>query len=253
MTVAKGGGIFISYRRQETSHLAGRLYDRLAGRFGKGQVFIDVDAIEPGVDFAKEIFGAVAACKVLLAIIGPSWLTMADEHDHRRLDNPDDIVRLEVEAALARDVLVIPILAEGAVMPTRQDLPESLADLASRNALHIRHESFHSDARPLVTAIERVLATPGTVAKPSHAHVTDPQWEEPWEERGASLGDNGVTVEGDEGEGGFGEPDPVDLEEDGRFGGPADPAVLAEVDEYFSGPAEASSAPPKAGDADLSP
>ena len=114
MTVAEGGGIFVSYRRQETSHLAGRLYDRLAGRFGEGQVFIDVDAIEPGVDFARKIFRAVAACKVLLAIIGPTWLTVADERGHRRLDDPNDIVRLEVEAALARSVLVIPILVEGA-------------------------------------------------------------------------------------------------------------------------------------------
>ena len=162
MTAAEGGGIFISYRRQETSHLAGRLYDRLADRFGEGQVFIDVDTIEPGVDFAEEIFRAVAACKVLLAIIGPTWLTAADERGCRRLDDPDDIVRLEVEAALARAVRVIPILVEGAVMPVREDLPESLAALARRNALPIRHESFRADAGRLVTAIERVLAAPGT-------------------------------------------------------------------------------------------
>src|SRR6202044_312660 len=116
MTAVEGGGIFISYRRQETSHLAGRLYDRLIGRFGEGQVFIDVDAIEPGVDFAEEIFRAVAACKVLLAIIAPDWLPAADERGRRRLDDPDDIVRLEIEAALARRVRVIPILVEGAVM-----------------------------------------------------------------------------------------------------------------------------------------
>jgi hypothetical protein len=162
MTVVKGGGIFISYRRQETSHLAGRLYDRLADRFGEGQVFIDVDTIEPGVDFAEEIFRAVAACNVLLAIIGPTWLTAADERGCRRLNDPDDIVRLEVEAALARAVRVIPILVEGAVMPVREDLPESLAALARRNALPIRHESFRVDAGRLVTAIERVLAAPGT-------------------------------------------------------------------------------------------
>ena len=77
MTLAEGGGIFVSYRRQESSHLAGRLYDRLADRFGEGQVFIDVDTIEPGVDFAEEIFRAVAACEVLLAIIGPTWLTVS--------------------------------------------------------------------------------------------------------------------------------------------------------------------------------
>ena len=168
MPVAEGGGIFVSYRRQESSHLAGRLYDRLADRFGEGQVFIDVDTIEPGVDFAEEISRAVAACKVLLAVIGPNWLTATDERGRRRLDDPDDIVRLEIEAALARDVRVIPILVEGAVMPGRQDLPESLAGLARRNALLIRHESFRSDAGRLVTAIERVLApAPGTAAVPS--------------------------------------------------------------------------------------
>src|SRR5215467_9438808 len=165
MTVAEGGGIFVSYRRQESSHLAGRLYDRLADRFGEGQVFIDVDAIEPGVDFAEEIFRAVAACAVLLAIIGPNWLTAADERGSRRLDDPGDLVRLEIEAALARGVRVIPILVEGAVMPGQQDLPESLAGLARRNALPIRHESFRYDAGRLVTAIERVLAAaPGPAA-----------------------------------------------------------------------------------------
>jgi hypothetical protein len=152
-----GGGVFLSYRRQESSHLAGRLSDRLADRFGEDQVFMDVDTIEPGVDFAEEISRAVATCKVLLAIIGPNWLAVTDERGRRRLDDPDDIVRLEIEAALSRDVRVIPILVEGAVMPGRQDLPESLAGLARRNALVIRHESFRSDAGRLVTAIERVL------------------------------------------------------------------------------------------------
>src|SRR5215471_7105583 len=151
MTVAEGGGIFVSYRRQETSHLAGRLYDRLTDRFGEDQVFIDVDTIEPGVDFTEEISRAVEACKVLLAVIGPDWLTATNERGQRRLDDPDDIVRLEIEAALARHVRVIPILVEGAVMPGRDDLPESLAGLARRNALLIRHDSFRSDVGRLVT------------------------------------------------------------------------------------------------------
>jgi len=168
MSAAEGGGIFVSYRRQESGPTAGRLSDRLADRFGEGQVFIDVDTIEPGVDFAEEIFRAVAACQVLLAIIGPTWLTTTDERGGRRLDDPDDIVRLEIEAALARGVRVIPILVEGAAMPGRQDLPESLAGLARRNALLIRHESFRSDAGRLVTAIERILApASGTAAVPS--------------------------------------------------------------------------------------
>jgi len=155
---AEGGGIFLSYRRQESKHFAGRLYDRLADQFGKGQVFMDVDTIELGVDFAEAISRAVAACQVLLAIIGPTWLTITDEQGRQRLDDPGDIVRLEVEAALARDVRVIPILVEGAHMPRREDLPGSLAGLARRNALPIRHESFRSDAERLVAAIERVLA-----------------------------------------------------------------------------------------------
>src|SRR6266516_1226086 len=137
MPVAGVGGIFLSYRRQEGSDFAGRLADRLADRFGEGQVFIDVDTIEPGVDFAEEISRAVATCKVLLAVIGPNWLTEDDEQGRRRLDDPDDIVRLEIEAALARNVRVIPILVEGAVMPGREDLPESLARLADRNAVLI--------------------------------------------------------------------------------------------------------------------
>jgi predicted glycoside hydrolase/deacetylase ChbG (UPF0249 family) len=165
MAGAEGGGIFVSYRRQESKHFAGRLYDRLAHRFGKGQVFIDVDAIELGVDFAEAISRAVAACQVLLAVIGPSWLTITDEQGRRRLDDPDDIVRLEVEAALARDVRVIPILVEGAHMPRRDDLPDSLTGLARRNPLLIRHESFSDDAGRLVRAIERVLVPiPGPAA-----------------------------------------------------------------------------------------
>jgi TIR domain len=160
MTVAEGGGIFISYRRQESSHLAGRLSDHLVQRFGKAQVFMDVVTIQPGVDFVEEITRAVAACKVLVAVIGPGWLTATDKLGRRRLDDPDDFIRLEIEAALARDVRVIPILADGAVMPGQRDLPESLAGLTRRQAEFIRHESFPSDARRLIEAIEEVVPPP---------------------------------------------------------------------------------------------
>jgi hypothetical protein len=128
---------------------------------------MDVDTIEPGVDFAEEISRAVTACQVLVAVVGPAWLTATDERGRRRLDDPDDFVRLEIETALTRGVRVIPVLAQGAVMPGREDLPESLAGLARRNALFIRHESFRSDAGRLVAAIEQVLdLAPGLALSP---------------------------------------------------------------------------------------
>jgi hypothetical protein len=123
MRIAGGGGVFISYRRKESSHVAGRLADRLIDRFGAERVFIDVEAIKPGMDFAEAISQAVEACMVLVAVIGPGWLSAADERGRARLDDPDDLVRLEVGAALARGVLVIPVLVENAIMPGRKDLP----------------------------------------------------------------------------------------------------------------------------------
>lgn len=157
MSAAGLGRVFISYRRQESSGLAGRLYDRLAARFGDDQVFMDVDTIALGVDFAEVISQAVSTCEVLLAVIGPRWLTVTDEDGRRRLDDPDDIVRLEIAAALERDIRVIPILVEGAVMPRGQQLPEALEGLARRNALILRHESFRSDADRLLAAVEPIL------------------------------------------------------------------------------------------------
>ena len=160
MSAAPSGGIFISYRRQESSHLAGRLYDRLAERFGAERVFMDVATIDLGVDFAEVITRAVGSCQVLVAVIGPQWVTVADADGRRRLKDPNDFVRLEIKAALERDVRVIPILVEGAPMPRLRDLPRPLAGLARRNAMTMRHESFPYDAERLLEAIERVLGDP---------------------------------------------------------------------------------------------
>jgi hypothetical protein len=162
------GRVFISYRRQDASHLAGRLYDRLADRLGDDHVFIDVDTIAPGLDFGDVITEAVSTCEVLLAVIGPRWLTATDEDGRRRLDDPDDIVRLEITAALERNIRVIPILIEGSVMPRRQALPEGLAGLARRNALSLRHESFRADADRLLATVEPILRAPVTPMTPPH-------------------------------------------------------------------------------------
>ena len=113
-TEAPRGRIFISYRRSDTPHVAGRLFDRLVARFGAGNVFIDVDTIEPGLDFTDAIADAVGACDVLLALIGSHWLDAADDRGRRRLDDPDDLVVVEIATALQRQIRVIPVLVDGA-------------------------------------------------------------------------------------------------------------------------------------------
>jgi hypothetical protein len=129
------GRIFMSYRREETAYPAGWLFDRLARQFGRQQVFKDVDSIEPGDDFVEVITTAVESCDVLLALIGGRWLTIAGQDGRRRLDDPGDFVRLEIEAALARQVRVIPVLVDGARMPRAEELPPSLAKLTAGRRL----------------------------------------------------------------------------------------------------------------------
>jgi TIR domain len=152
------GRIFISYRREETAYPAAWLYDRLADRFGGGQVFKDVDSIELGDDFVEVITTAVGSCDVLLAVIGPRWLDATDEDGRRRLDDPDDFVRLEIEAALARNVRVIPILVDGARMPRATDLPPSLVRLVRRQALELSPNRFELDTSRLLSVLEKTLS-----------------------------------------------------------------------------------------------
>jgi TIR domain len=151
------GRVFISYRREDTAYPAGWLFDRLVERLGPDQVFKDVDSIELGDDFVRVITDAVAATDVLLALIGQEWVSAADEHGGRRLDDPDDFVRLEIEAALARRVRVIPILVDGATMPRREEMPPSLAPLSRRQALELSATQFTFDTSRLLRAIEKTL------------------------------------------------------------------------------------------------
>jgi TIR domain len=155
---AASGRIFISYRREETAYPAAWLFDRLADRFGGRQVFKDVDSIQLGDDFVEVITRAVGSCDVLLALIGNEWLTITDEHGRRRLDDPDDFVRLEIEAALTRKVRVIPILVDGARMPRTDELPDSVAKLVRRQALELSPARFDSDTGRLLKVLDMTLA-----------------------------------------------------------------------------------------------
>jgi hypothetical protein len=148
------GRIFLSYRREDSAFPAGWLFDRLVDHFGADQIFKDVDSIPPGDDFVEVITAAVGSSAVLLALIGPRWLTATGEKGQRRLDDPEDFVRLEIEAAFARGVRVIPVLVDGAQMPQSAELPASLAQLAHRQALELSPSHFGSDtARLLVSCV----------------------------------------------------------------------------------------------------
>ena len=149
-------GVFISYRRNDAPHLAGRLFDRLREHFGDGRIFMDVDSIEPGLDFGEVIADAVRSSKVMLVIIGPNWLSSQD--GSRRIDSPDDYVRIELDQALQRGIRVIPVLVDGSTMPSSTDLPDELQSLARRNAVEITHRAFTTDADRLIELTDRLLA-----------------------------------------------------------------------------------------------
>src|SRR5688500_12370184 len=152
-----GGGIFISYRRDDAAGEAGRLADHLARRFGQGRVFIDIDTIAPGTDFTAELERALAGVTVVLVIIGRRWLAAADAQGNRRLDAPDDFVRREIVTALQRGTRLVPVLVQNAAMPSPAELPEPLRPLASRQAMAIQHEEFGADAQRLADAIAPLL------------------------------------------------------------------------------------------------
>ena len=152
------GRIFISYRREETAYPAGWLYDRLISHFGRDQVFKDVDSIELGDDFPEVIASAVGSCDVLLALVGDRWLTITDQDGRRRLDSSDDFVRLEIEAALQRNVRLIPVLVDGATMPRADELPSSLARMTRRQALELSPSRFEHDTNRLLRVLDETLA-----------------------------------------------------------------------------------------------
>jgi TIR domain/PASTA domain len=161
MTASTGnvqGRIFMSYRREDTAGYAGWLYDRLASHFGRDQVFKDIDSIELGDDFIEMITTAVESCDVLLVLIGGRWLTITGPDGRRRLDNPNDFVRLEIEAALARNVRVIPILVDAAQVPGADELPPSLAKLTRRQGLELNPSRFGTDTQRLLRVLDRTVA-----------------------------------------------------------------------------------------------
>jgi hypothetical protein len=153
------GGVFICYRREESAFAARAIYDRVAQKVGRENVFLDVDNIELGVDWFDALNERVAACDALIAVIGRNWVA-ADKDNRRRIDDPDDFVRIEIEAALKRGVRGIPVLVDGALMPKTSDLPESLRGFARRQNIEISHSRFETDVERLTRALTSILEPP---------------------------------------------------------------------------------------------
>ena len=161
MPGAERRGVFLSYRRDDAGPYARSLQLQLSQRIPDARIFMDLDSIEPGLDFAEVIEEAVNSSAVLVALIGRQWVTLTGEDGARRLDNPDDYVRFEVTTALERGVRVIPVLIDGASALRRQDLPAELHKLARLNAAKLSYDRYQDDADRLLDLIQRVLATAG--------------------------------------------------------------------------------------------
>jgi hypothetical protein len=166
------GHIFISYRRDDSAGYARALYNKLDQRFSK--VFIDADAIEPGLPFDEAIRRAVGQCDILLAIIGKRW--MEDQAGAGpRIHDPKDFVRLEIATALSRNIRVIPVLLDGAIMPSEEALPEPLRALVWRNAIEVSNSRFNSDAERLMEAVSRALGELDTSSRKQGTRIRKPK------------------------------------------------------------------------------
>lgn len=147
-----GKNVFISYRERDSSGEAGRLVDSLKEYFLDHQIFMDIDKIEPGVDFTDAISNSLECCDVMLAIIGPRW--MGESEHSSRIKNDDDWVRLEIATALNRNIRVVPVLVDGAELPTAEELPDDLQPLLKRQAYEISNKRWRYDTNELIKFLE---------------------------------------------------------------------------------------------------
>ena len=155
------GRIFISYRRDDAAGEAGRLADHLQRRFGADRVFLDIETIDPGTDFVQVLQRSLQETAAVLVVIGRRWVDVRGASDGRRLDDPGDFVRQEVERALSRGVPVVPVLVQGARLPRVEDLPPVLAPLVTRQTATLDHDEFHADAERLCDRLAPLIVRDG--------------------------------------------------------------------------------------------
>ena len=145
--------VLLSYRRQDSAASCGRIYDRLAAKFGAANVFRDIDSLTPGDLFVQKIREAIGQCDAVIVLIGPQWLAITDASGRRRLDDPADFVRMEIAEAQRQSKRVVPVLIEGAPMPDAKQLPTEIAALTQRNAIVLTDRHFASDMRELLDSL----------------------------------------------------------------------------------------------------
>ncbi|MEO6409228.1 MAG: toll/interleukin-1 receptor domain-containing protein [Burkholderiaceae bacterium] len=150
--------IFLSYRRQDSQSATGRLADRLEAHFGADRVFHDIESIPLGDDFAATIRRAIRSATVLLVMVGPDWLAASASDGRPRLDDSADFVRLEIEAAFAQGIAVVPVLVDDARMPTAPQLPASLAPFARCEAIELSTSRWQQDSRRLIEQLQSRFA-----------------------------------------------------------------------------------------------
>ena len=161
--------IFLSYRRDDSTGYAGRLFDNLVGRFGREQVFMDIETLEPGLDFIEGIDRAIESCGAVVAVIGPNWLSAMNSDGRRRLDDPHDFIRLEISTALRRRVRVIPVLVYNASMPPEDQLPDVLRPLCRLQSFEISDSRWEFDVHRLGDVLAPLIAEPDPDAASKHA------------------------------------------------------------------------------------
>lgn len=172
----RGQGIFISYRRSDCLAQANGLHDGLVNRLPDAKIFMDVDSIPAGVDFEEHIREAIDGCDIVLVLIGDNWMDARPGTETRRIDEPNDFVRLEIESALANPtVTTIPVLVEGAPMPEAATLPESIQRLARINAFELDDRRWKADLARITELLSGLKAKPAGTQPPSPAMPPSPQ------------------------------------------------------------------------------
>ncbi len=173
------GMIFVSYRREDAAGEARALFSSLAEQLGAGSAFMDVDNIALGRDFRDALNERLNDCDVLLALIGKGWLTSKNRQGKPRLEDSNDFVRLEILAALKRNIPVTPVLVQDAEMPSADQLPEELRDFAYRNAFELSHARWESDVREMVRRLGLVRQAPAARQAPAVMPVVVPATKAP--------------------------------------------------------------------------